>query len=52
MYDSYDARKQTLMRKEVIGRTVQMHPLKNSLIEENNVDNKAIRTGAFPNSFY
>ena len=52
MYDSYDARKQTLMRKEVIGRTVQMHPLKNSLVEENNIDNKAIRTGAFPNSFY
>ena len=52
MYQSYSARKQTLMRKEVIGRTVTMRPLKNTIDEQNDVDNKQVRTGAFPNSFY
>jgi hypothetical protein len=40
------------MRKEVIGRTITMRPLKNTIDEQNDVDNKQVRTGAFPNSFY
>ena len=47
MYQSYSARKQTLMRKEMTGNNFRMKPLKNEIKETNNVDSRSTRLGNF-----
>jgi hypothetical protein len=47
MYQSYSARKQTLMRKEVIGYNFRMKPLLNQIKENNNIDSRSTRLGNF-----
>jgi hypothetical protein len=47
MYQSYDARKQTLKLKEITGQNFSMKPLKNEIKETNNVDSRSTRLGNF-----
>ena len=47
MYQSYSARKQTIMRKEMAGNNFRMKPLKNEIKETNNIDSRSTRLGNF-----
>ena len=47
MYQSYSARKNTLMRKEMAGNNFRMKPLKNEIKETNNIDSRSTRLGNF-----
>jgi hypothetical protein len=50
MYNNYVIRREKLKQKEVLGRSFSLKPLLNQINVNDNVDEKQVRTGNFPNS--